>query len=143
MTDLRDRLKIGLSQTTPEPGTETVAELAERIKALKAAHTIDAAPTRTATRRIVAEEPVTARIRRRAQPESIVSEPPGEPEPTSQPAEIPLVESAEPAAPAVPASQPVAPAVIEMPVPPARPQPSYRRQVARGRRQENRQLSLF
>ena len=88
LTDLRDRLKIGLSQATPEPGTETVAEVAERIKALIAAHTIDAAPTRTATRRIVAEEPVTARIRRRAQPEPNVIEPLGGPEPTSQPAEI-------------------------------------------------------
>ena len=42
-----------------------VAELAEWIKALKAAHTIDAAPGRTAGRRVAAEEPVTARIRRR------------------------------------------------------------------------------
>ena len=143
LTDLRDRLKIGLSQTTPEPGTETVAELAERIKALIAAHTIDAAPTRTATRRIVAEEPVTARIRRRAQPGPIVIEPPVELEPAALPAEIPPVESATPAITALPPSQPVAPAVIEMPVPPARPQPAYRQHVARGRRQEIRQLSLF
>ena len=46
LTDLRDRLKAGLSQVTPEPGTEAipVAELADRIKSLKSAHTIDAAP---------------------------------------------------------------------------------------------------
>ena len=45
---LRDRLKAGLCRSaTPEPGTTPVAELAERIKALKAAHTIDAAPERT------------------------------------------------------------------------------------------------
>ena len=42
----------------------TVAELAERIKALKAAHTIEATPQRTGKRRVSAEEPVTARIRR-------------------------------------------------------------------------------
>ena len=45
LTGLRDQLKAGLSQATPEPGTPPVAELAERIKALKAAHTIDAAPS--------------------------------------------------------------------------------------------------
>ena len=67
LTALRDQLKAGLSQATPEPGTSRpVAELAERIKSLKAAHTIDAAPERTAPRRIAAEEPVTARIRRRS-----------------------------------------------------------------------------
>ena len=73
LTDLRDRLKAGLSQATPEtPATSAgqahtppVAELAGRIKSLKAAHAIDAAPERTATRRIAAEEPVTARIRRK------------------------------------------------------------------------------
>jgi hypothetical protein len=39
LNDLRDRLKSGLSQATPEPGSDPVpvAELAERIRALKAA----------------------------------------------------------------------------------------------------------
>jgi N12 class adenine-specific DNA methylase/predicted RNA methylase len=65
---LRDRLKAGLSQAAPEPGSQPVpvAELAERIKCLKAAHAVDAAPERAARRRVAAEEPVTARIRRRA-----------------------------------------------------------------------------
>jgi hypothetical protein len=67
LTDLRDLLKAGLSQATPEPGTLPVAEIADRIKALKAAHTIDDAPERTVARHIAAEEPVTARIRRRAE----------------------------------------------------------------------------
>src|SRR5207302_9629716 len=58
LTHLRDQLKAGLSQATPEPGTPPAAELAERIKSLKAVHTIDAAPERTAHRRIAAEEPV-------------------------------------------------------------------------------------
>jgi hypothetical protein len=82
---LRDQLKAGLaapnpalvagegglSGAAPEAGNEpppTVAELAERIKALKAAHTIDAVPERTGKRSASAEEPVTARIRRRAEP---------------------------------------------------------------------------
>src|SRR5262249_10079556 len=82
LTDLRDRLKGGLSQATPEPGSTPVAELAERIKALKAAHTIEAAPERTAPRRIAAEEPVTTRILRRtaAEPATL---PPAEPEPSA------------------------------------------------------------
>ena len=82
LTDLRDQLKAGLSQATPEAGQAArrpVAELAERIKALKAAHTIDAAPERTTPRRIAAEEPVTARIRRRSESAPAI-EPPAEPE---------------------------------------------------------------
>ena len=35
LTDLRDQLRAGLSQATPEPGSTSVAELAERIKSLK------------------------------------------------------------------------------------------------------------
>jgi hypothetical protein len=43
-----------------------VAELAERIKALRAANTVEAAPERTGTRKAArAERPVTARIRAR------------------------------------------------------------------------------
>jgi hypothetical protein len=68
LTDLRDQLKAGLSAQAPaadgEPGP-TVPELADRIKALKAAHTIEATPQRVGKRRFSAEEPVTARIRRR------------------------------------------------------------------------------
>ena len=64
---LRDQLKAGLSGAEPKEGEPTVAELAEKIKALRAANSVEAAPTRTATRRLSAEEPVTARIRRREQ----------------------------------------------------------------------------
>jgi hypothetical protein len=39
--------------------------LAERIKALKAANTIEATPQRARQKRSSAEEPITARIRRR------------------------------------------------------------------------------
>jgi len=70
LTALRDRLKAGLSGATPEPGTqpgESVSELAGRIKAVRADHTIEATPQRAGTRHSTAEEPVTARIRRRTE----------------------------------------------------------------------------
>jgi hypothetical protein len=65
---LRDHLKATLAGIAPEPGNgtpPTAAEVAERIKTLKAQHTIEAAPERAGNRRLDAEEPVTARIRRR------------------------------------------------------------------------------
>jgi N12 class adenine-specific DNA methylase len=68
LTGLRDQLKAGLSGVAHEPGKEegpSVSELAERIKALKAAHSIDATPQRVRQKHSSAEEPVTARIRRR------------------------------------------------------------------------------
>jgi hypothetical protein len=68
LTALRDQLKTGLSATAHQQDDEegsTVAELAEKIKTLKAAHTIEAASQRTGKKPSAAEEPVTARIRRR------------------------------------------------------------------------------
>jgi hypothetical protein len=68
LTTLRDLLKGCLSGANPEPGAEPqlgAAELADRIKALKAAHTIEATPQRVRQKHLSAEEPVTARIRRR------------------------------------------------------------------------------
>ena len=50
LTALRDQLKAGLSGTAQEPGKQegpSVSELAERIKALKAANTIEATPSET------------------------------------------------------------------------------------------------
>jgi N12 class adenine-specific DNA methylase len=137
LTDLRDQLRAGLSQSAPEPGAEPVpvSEIAERIKALKAAHTIEATPERTARRRLAAEEPVTARIRRRHE-EAATIEPPAEPE--ASPA-TPLVE-------ATPAQQEEPLATIHpFPEPPAaiRPQPGHHQHVAHARRRETRQLSLF
>jgi hypothetical protein len=68
LTDLRDQLKAGLSaHPSPADGEAgpTVPELAERIKSLKAAYTIEGTPERIGKRRSSsAEEPVTARIRR-------------------------------------------------------------------------------
>jgi len=68
LEELRDRLRVGLSGAAPAEGAPTVPELAERIKALKSAHAVEAAPERTAKRRVSAEEPVTARISRRMEP---------------------------------------------------------------------------
>ena len=68
LASLRDQLKVSLSGATPESSTQpppTAPELAERIKALKAEHTIEAVPERAGNRRVDAEEPVTIRIRRR------------------------------------------------------------------------------
>ena len=47
LTRLRDQLRAGLSGATPERVTEPVpvTELAERIKARKAAHTLEPAPS--------------------------------------------------------------------------------------------------
>jgi N12 class adenine-specific DNA methylase len=66
LTALRDKLKVGLSGE-PKEGEPTAAELAERIKTLRASVTVEPAPQRTAKRQTAAEEPVTARIRRREQ----------------------------------------------------------------------------
>ncbi|MGH7171653.1 MAG: DEAD/DEAH box helicase family protein, partial [Gemmataceae bacterium] len=68
LTSLRDQLKGGLSATGNVSGDEkgpSVSELAEKIKALKATHSIDATPQRARQKHSSAEEPVTARIRRR------------------------------------------------------------------------------
>ena len=70
LTGLRDQLKAGLSATAPVEGDAakpTVSELAEKIKTLKAAHSIEAMPQRVRQKQSSAEEPVTARIRRRAE----------------------------------------------------------------------------
>jgi hypothetical protein len=67
---LRDHLKAALSGQTPDPRSEpppSISELAERIKAIKAAHNIGATPNRVQQKQSTAEEPVTARIRRRAE----------------------------------------------------------------------------
>jgi hypothetical protein len=69
LTALRDQLKAALSITTPDPAAKPLPpayELAEQIKALKAAHTIEAAPQRLMARSPArAEEPTAARIRHR------------------------------------------------------------------------------
>jgi len=68
LTGLRDQLKAGLSAGYHEPDDQkgpSASELACRIKALKAANTIEAAPQRVQRKQAAVEEPITARIRRR------------------------------------------------------------------------------
>jgi hypothetical protein len=106
----------------------SASALVERIKALKAAHTIEAAPQRLSTRRAATtEEPVTTRIRHR------ITE-----VPASQPDAVPVQ-------PVVPA-KPVAPAqtaelmLFKIPMPRvSKPKPSYQQRVTR----DKRQMSLF
>ncbi len=80
LTTLRDQLKASLSATVQangEEGKPAATELAERIKSLKAAHTIDATPQRDRPKTTSAEEPVTARIRRRQETNTAFSQPHG------------------------------------------------------------------
>lgn len=81
MTGLRDQLKAGLSATSHQADESgpTVSDLADRIKALKGANTIDAAPQRVQRKHASAEEPVTARIRRRQEEAGQHDERPAEP----------------------------------------------------------------
>ncbi len=78
LTSLRDQLKAGLSATAHDPSNQngpTVSELAERIKALKAANTIETTPQRVQRKQAAAEEPITARIRRRQEADSASDHP--------------------------------------------------------------------
>lgn len=96
LTALRDALKTSLSERPQEEGEEKrpdAAEIAEKIKELKASHTIEATPERTGTRRISAEEPVTARIRRRTEAIA-VSDPATEPADAASPAAAPSHDTA-------------------------------------------------
>ena len=104
LTGLRHQLEAALSHTAQEAAERslpTVGALVERLKALKAAHTLDAAPLRSAPRRTATvEEAITTRIRQREQAEAAL-----------QPEAVPA-----PGSPAQPAPQPAtAPA---RPVPP-------------------------
>lgn len=70
LTSLRDQLKTGLSATAQAQGDEagpSASDLADKIKALKSANTIEATPQRARQKHSSAEEPVTARIRRRTE----------------------------------------------------------------------------
>jgi N12 class adenine-specific DNA methylase len=76
LTALRDQLKAGLSHNAHQSGNEegpTASELAEKIKALKAANSIEATPQRVRQKKYTAEEPVTARIRRRTESQTDAS----------------------------------------------------------------------
>jgi hypothetical protein len=76
LTALRTQLEAALSSTTHEEAEgslPTLGDLVERLTALHAAHTLEAAPQRSASRSTVAtiEEAITTRIRQRAQAEAM------------------------------------------------------------------------
>jgi N12 class adenine-specific DNA methylase len=141
---LRDQLKAGLSGAAPQEGEPSVAELAEQIKGLQAANTVEATPERTATRKVAAEEPVTARIRRRS-----------EALPDYDPALVP--DDIASTAGIGPSSQSTDPAVPEQPTPPGplsqhtgttpdssiAPETTHRQRLAPGQRRNDYQPSLF
>jgi hypothetical protein len=92
LTSLRDQLKAGLAATAHDTSNEsgpTVSELADRVKALKAANTIETTPQRVQRKQAAAEEPITARIRRRQEADS-ASDHPVEQQVSPQPSAPPL-----------------------------------------------------
>ncbi len=127
LADLRDKLKLGLSEKAPEGGTPT-AELAEQIKALRASVTVEAAPERTGTRKAArAERPVTQRIRERR----------GEVQEVKAEAVAPPVEEK---------LKPEEPPVLVIPMPePIKLEPveDFRQAVVKRRQGDGRQLSFF
>lgn len=140
LTQLRDQLKIGLSGVPPEQGAAPippVSELAERIKSLKAAHNIEPAPQRLSPRTAAtAEEPVTARIRRRKGPVRVTSPQETIVEPSPEP--IPIVPS-EPAV-SLPPEIRIEPAGWE---PIATPTATNRERYAKPMRTKQKQLSFL
>jgi N12 class adenine-specific DNA methylase len=81
----RDRRKM-LTAKIASGEPPSVSELATRIKAIKAAHNIEATPQRVRQKQSSAEEPITRRIRRRAEavPVSDAVIPPDAPMPEAE-----------------------------------------------------------
>jgi hypothetical protein len=111
LTDLRNQLEAALSrpaQDGAEASLPPVGALVERLKALHAAHTLEAAPERAAPRRTVTvEEAITTRIRQREQAET-APQPADTPAPVSPPTPAPQPATA-PEPPAAPAQARPAP----------------------------------
>jgi hypothetical protein len=146
LTALRDQLKAALASTAaPDPGANpspSAQELAGRIQALKAAHTVEPSPQRHGGRGAVrAEVPVTARIRRRS---GLPDVPPTANESESNP-RAPLPPSAPSFSdPASIADEP-SPLAAATPARSTRPEPEsdHRERVLRDQRRKERQLSMF
>jgi hypothetical protein len=139
LTGLRDQLKTALSITTPDPAAKPLPpahEIAERIKALKAANTIEAAPPqRTARSAARAEEPIAARIRHRVKESpALHSE-----EDTS------LSTAAAQPSPHATSSAPAQPGLFEVRRPPApvMPRTFHQEHVSPDKRTPKRQMRLF
>jgi hypothetical protein len=140
LTSLRDQLETRLSASESTPETDAlppVHVLVARIKALKAAHTLDAAPERSATRRsATAEASVTTRIRQRLQNIST-------PQEETTDSDVSLV-ATHPPTPVPQPVEPLQPALFNAPQPRvSTPQPSYRQRATRDERPAKPQLSLF
>jgi hypothetical protein len=78
LTSLRDQLEGGLSSMAHDASNDsgpTVSELAERVNALKVDNSIEATPQRDRQKRATAEEPITARIRKRQEGNSVSDHP--------------------------------------------------------------------
>ncbi|MHC5537652.1 helicase-related protein [Singulisphaera rosea] len=131
LADLRDRLKLGLSEKAPEGGMQ-VAELAEEVKALRSGHTVEAGSDRISVRKAIrAERPVTSRIRRRdlnGGADEEVQEVPVDKEPAG-----PVLETI---------YTPDVPAEIVMPESVKAPN-GHRQAVTTGRRKAEEQMRLF
>jgi hypothetical protein len=81
LTKLRDQLKAALSGVNSGSDDETGPDsfgVADKIKTLKAANTIEAVPQRLQSKQASAEEPITARIRKRQEANSRSEHPVGE-----------------------------------------------------------------
>jgi hypothetical protein len=109
LAGLRTQLEAALSSTThddAEGSLPTVGDLVARLKALHAAHTVEAAPERSTPRpTATVEEAITTRIRQREQAETV-------PQPDEEPS---------PGLPATPAPQPV---ITPPPATPAQARPA-------------------
>jgi hypothetical protein len=128
LAGLRDRLETALSSHTEALDTESIVA---DIHALKAAHTIEAAPERTVRKAASIEEAVTTRILHRAAAEPV---PPVLEQPEASPEQMAL-----PAAPATP-DRTAEVVVFKRPVQTLRkPKATYQQRVA----QDRRQMSLF
>jgi hypothetical protein len=147
LADLRDQLKLGLSEHPPE-GLTPVAEVADKIRELRESNTVEAAPERTGTRKAVrAERPVTARIREKmvqVEPQSAGQAETGRSDENQQEVQVDEKSAGQPAerlalAQAKPEEPPASPpAVIAMPV-----KPDYRQSVTKRRQGNEAQLRLF
>ena len=139
LTGLRDQLKAALSITTPDPAAKPLPpahELAEQIKALKAAHTIEAAPQRLTARSAArAEEPIAARIRHRVK-DSATLPPDADPVLSAAPVQP---------SPRAPSTAPAQPGLFEVRRPPAptKPRTFHQEHVSPDKRTPKRQMRLF
>ena len=122
LTELRNQLETTLSrpaQDDTETSLPSVGTLVERFTALHAAHTLEAAPERSAVcRTATVEEAITTRIRQRKQTEAIAApaDPPSPtasatPAPPPAAAPEPLTTPSPATAPALSATPPPRPAV--------------------------------